>query len=374
MPRALPLVATLVTLGTVWSAEPVRPLDWKPIKPVTTTPTPAPVVPSRMTSEATPATFAAPASTSSRTPTTELNSDGSRFTPFNGMMLQPMVISEVDGDTILGLQWDLDLSLIHNRLTSFIRGLPKSDGNRSIAKGSFDLDARVQMAGQSAAKPALNPGNHQDMGLVGTAGYGFVGAAGSANHFSDDASSLYFRADAGVGLEADQLLKTRQMITGVSITATPSLSADLADYNILDWIPRVGRFLSGDDWTDNGSGRALPTITVGVDNVSASDNDLRQAIAPNDTSYMRLHVAFAGKAPVWRLPGSDQYINGTISLDLYREMSAPTSVTNAGIDNIDHLTVGVDIPSGLSLNFNYGELPMDPVRRAYFTMGWKFTL
>jgi len=380
MPRALPLVATLITLGTAWSAEPVRPLDWKPIKPVDTAPTPAPVVPSRMNSAETPATGATPTASPAPAPADALDSDGSRFTPFNGLALQPMVISEVkggskvEGDTVIGIQWDLDLSLIHNRLTAFMRGLPESDGNRTIAKAALDLDLRVKAAGQSAAEAELNPGNHQDMGLFGTAGYGFVGSAGTANHLSDDATSLYFRADAGVGMENDQNFKNRQTVIGINLTATPSLSADLADYNILDWIPRVGRFLSGDDWNDSGSGRALPTFTIGFESVSASNNDLRDAIAPDDSSYTRLHLAFAGQAPIWRLPGSDRYIDGTISFDYYSELSAPSAVTDAGIDNLDHLTIGVAMPNGINMNLNYGERPMDPVRRGYFTVGWKFTL
>jgi hypothetical protein len=377
MPRALPLVATLLAIGSVWSAEPapepVRPLDWKPIVPVSTAPatSPAPAAP------ATPApapAYTAPAAVEAKPAVPLAVADASRFIPFNGVIIEPRVISTVNGETVAGVGWNLDFSLIHNRVTALVRGLPESDAYRTVVKDQLDFDLQVEGFGQIAADPDLNPANHQSGKLLASAGYGLVGAAGSANAFSDDASSLYFDAAVAVGLETNQSLSSSQMVTGIRLITTPSLKADLADFNIFDWIPRVGRFLSGDDWSDNGSGRAMPIITLGLDNVSAGSNDLRDQVAPDDSSYMRIHVAITGRAPIWHLPFSDQYLYGTASVEAFQELSPPSAVDDSGLDFIDNVSLGLEMPNNLTISVHRGELPMDPGRRTYWTLGWKLTL
>lgn len=186
-------------------------------------------------------------------------------------------------------------------------------------------------------------------------------------------STQYFwRVSGHASLESNQDFSRKQyayglLATGVIRAWNPKSA--WADFNLFDW-PFAGlRYLTGADDRFQPSGRALPLLLVGLEQIDPAKNSDRLALEPDGAKYGRWRGELAMKTKIARVGGSDVWAFG--SYRVFREISPSPAIRAAGLDRFEYWAVGLEMENGLGVTYSKGKLPLDRKSEQVFDIGYK---
>lgn len=301
------------------------------------------------------------------------------------------------GDSSLGIEYSYERSLKEHELDRRV-GHPMSLSFTVHAKGNIAFD------------PKRNPDDFLDTGasfdVFGSKG-GFAPVAdaaewqahvqeliSTASQFTGTAEELdaspvwreiesqvgsrlrtqyFWRASGNFSYESNQDFTKRQYAYGFLASAVVRAwnpESAWTEFNVFDW-PFAGlRYLTGADATFSPSGRALPVVVVGLEQVDPAKNTDRLAVDPDDSTFARWRGELSMKTKVARVGGQDVWAYG--SYRLFREISPSTAIRAAGLANFEYWAVGLEMTNGLGITYSKGKLPLDRKSDQVFEIGYKF--
>jgi hypothetical protein len=186
-------------------------------------------------------------------------------------------------------------------------------------------------------------------------------------------STQYFwRASGSFALESNQDFTQRQyaygfLASGVIRAWNPKSA--WAGFNVLDW-PFAGlRYLTGAEPKFQPSGRALPLVLAGLEQVDPQKNTARLAVDPGKSGYGRWRGEVTMKSKVARIGGNDMWAFG--SYRVFREVSPSSAIRRAGLANFEYWAAGLELGNGLGVTYSKGKLPFERKTEQVFDIGYK---
>lgn len=189
-------------------------------------------------------------------------------------------------------------------------------------------------------------------------------------------STQYFwRASGNFSLESNQDFTSRQMAYGLQLGGVIRAWNDesgWAQFNVLDWPFAALRYLSGAEPAFHSSGRALPLVLAGIDQVNPAQNEARLAVDPDKSSYGRARGEVSFKTRVARLNGKDLWF--VANYRVYAEFSPSAAIRAAKLDRFDSVALGLEFENGLGVTYSTGKLPLDQAANRVFDIGYRLKL
>ena len=184
-----------------------------------------------------------------------------------------------------------------------------------------------------------------------------------------------WRASGNFSLESNQDFTSRQMAYGLQLGGVIRAwneDAAWAQFNVLDWPFAALRYLSGAEPAFHPSGRALPLVLVGIDQVNPEKNEARLAVDPDKSSYGRARAEVSFKTRVARLNGKDLWF--VANYRGYSEFGASAAIRAAHLDRFDYVALGLEFENGLGVTYSTGKLPLDQAANRVFDVGYRLKL
>ena len=158
---------------------------------------------------------------------------------------------------------------------------------------------------------------------------------------SDDTAYLV-GLDVHAGFEADQRFDDFHALYGLDLRLVTYPSAALAKLNVLDY---PFRLLRGDFLTNDPPFVApLPSLRVTIDQVDASENEMRSMLTDDD-SFSRISGELGFRTLVARIGSTGVRFSG--SYRYFHEFDAPDAIEDAGLDSFDYYSLRLIFPFGV---------------------------
>ena len=125
------------------------------------------------------------------------------------------------------------------------------------------------------------------------------------------------------------------------------------------------RVLSGLDQALSPRGSVIPTVLVGIEQVSPQDDSLRAQIE-NESAYPRFKGEISFKTPISRSA------NFLANFRYYKELGASSGIKNASIDEFVHFTSSVSLSNGMFVSYTTGKLPFDKTNDQIYELGFRY--
>lgn len=185
---------------------------------------------------------------------------------------------------------------------------------------------------------------------------------------------IYWQGTGRIAMEHNQDFSSRQALYGLELGATMrSWSQDglAAKANFFDYPAAAIRWLTGmdDGWTP--SGKAWPGLVVGIDQVQPDENRSRRTVGDTD-SFSRFRLEAGMKSSIGEYDDKPVWLN--VGYRYFQEFGSSSAVEDAGLDQFNHVQVAIDFPTGWSLSYSAGRLPLDVQDDSVFSLGFKTSL
>ena len=186
--------------------------------------------------------------------------------------------------------------------------------------------------------------------------------------FETDRRQLFWNLSGHAAVESNQDFSSKQYAYGVAFGLVGKSHRDSDGwYNILDYPAALLRVLTGTDTRLQPSGRAFPSVLIGVDLVDPKDNEARLAADPDDAPFTRFKAEIAYKSVIAQCRGEKVYLG--LSYRYFKEFSASGAVEAAGLEEHSYLAVCLDLPGGFYVSYADGKLPLDQKDDQIFELG-----
>jgi hypothetical protein len=188
-----------------------------------------------------------------------------------------------------------------------------------------------------------------------------------AAHFS---TQYLWDLKARASYESDQQLRNRQWAYGAELL-----------WQMRDWRPRsetgwlnlpdypfaVTRWLfEGGDFAP--SGRTLPSLAVGVDQIDPQQDAERLKVDPRKDRYTRWRAEVAFKTRLLRWEGAPLYVEAAYRC--FQEQGAAAAIGAARLDRFNYFAAKIDLPGRFFVSYARGKLPFDRKSDEVFGLGW----
>jgi hypothetical protein len=306
---------------------------------------------------------------------------------------------EADGtnsDTSLGLEYSFEKSMRDHELDAAV-GYPLS------------LSFTVHAKGNVAFKPSRNPNDFLDTGasfdVFGSKG-GFVPTAtpdkwatatqaaiqqlstfeGTPAELDNSpqwkafmasvgaqlSTQYFWRVSGNYSLETNQDFTQRQHAYGFhasGVIRAWNPNSAWAKFNVLDWPFAALRTLLQSASATASSGRALPLVLVGLDQIDPKKNAERLQVDPDKSSYARWRGEVSMKSLVAKVSDQDVWIMANYRF--YSEISPSAAIRAAKLNRFEYFAVGLALENGISLSYTTGKLPLDRKGDQVYELGFK---
>lgn len=186
-------------------------------------------------------------------------------------------------------------------------------------------------------------------------------------------STQYFwRAVGNFSLESNQSFTSRQTTYGLHASGVIRAWNDQsawAQFNVFDWPFACLRYLTGADPALRPSGRAIPLVLVGIDQVDPTKDTARLAADPDKSSFGRWRGEAAMKTKVAKIADQDLWF--VADYRIYDEMSPSAKIRTAQLDRFEYFAMGFELKSGASFTYSTGKLPLDRKSDQVYDLGYK---
>lgn len=190
---------------------------------------------------------------------------------------------------------------------------------------------------------------------------------------SPQLSTQYFWRLAGsYSLESNQDFTKRQHAYGFhasTVIRAWNPNSAWAKFNIFDWPFAAVRTVLQSAPATAASGRALPLLLVGIDQIDAKQNSDRLKVDPDKSSYARWRGEASLKSLVAKVGSQDVWI--TANYRFYTENSPSAAIRAAKLHRFEYFAVGLALENGISFSYSTGKLPLDREGDKVFDVGFK---
>lgn len=177
---------------------------------------------------------------------------------------------------------------------------------------------------------------------------------------------------ANLAIESDQDFSDKQYVYGAVVTGVPRNWNPKSPSNMLnffDWPAAAVRKATGlDDWQPRGT--AWPSFLAAVELVDPDENSARLAIDPDDDEYPRFRFELGYKSVVTEYEDDEIWL--ALGYRYYAEIGPSSQIRNADQHEFSYFAVSINHPSGLSLSYAAGRLPLDVEDDSVIELGFKF--
>jgi hypothetical protein len=186
-------------------------------------------------------------------------------------------------------------------------------------------------------------------------------------------TELMWDVSGHASLESNQDFSSKQYAYGVLVGFVLrewNPGAPLANFNLFDYPAAFLRVMTGSDSQFRPSGRAWPSLSVGLDLVDPSQDEARRAIGETG-KYARWRGELAMRTEVAQIEQRSLWL----SLDwrYYHDLDAPDPVDQADLEMQSFFAASLDFPQGWFLRYATGKLPVDQTDTDVFELGFKYS-
>lgn len=186
-------------------------------------------------------------------------------------------------------------------------------------------------------------------------------------------STQYFwRLTGNYSLESNQDFTKRQHAYGFhasGVIRAWNENSAWAKFNILDWPFAAVRTVLHSASATGASGRALPLLLVGLDQVDPKENADRLKVDPDTSSYARWRGEASMKSLVAKIGEQDVWV--TANYRFYTESSPSAAIRAANLHRFEYFAIGLALENGISFSYSTGKLPLDREGDKVFDVGFK---
>ena len=170
-----------------------------------------------------------------------------------------------------------------------------------------------------------------------------VKANGIDKLIEDEPGASYYWLDFHGGVEANQDYSQTHTLFGLAGAYSYQPAADHARYNVFDAPFRLLR-QSFSGQTDTDYTAPYPSLLLGIERLDADEKDPRSALT-TDRNFTRAKAEIAFNTQVANLGG--QIVRLNASYRYFKELSAPSAVKAADLDEFNFFTVSLRFPAQL---------------------------
>jgi hypothetical protein len=177
---------------------------------------------------------------------------------------------------------------------------------------------------------------------------------------------LFLSADFDADVEHDQTFTNVQFVGSAQIRGKV-LSP------IFDWpfslIRRVTSDSDGEpkNWLNRAGG---PYFWGGIGYVDASENDARQALTTEHSSFARAHAGVSYRTEIFGTTEANA-VALELSWRYYYEINAPGVIKAQHLDDISYFKATFLLPKGIFIEYTDGKLPVDVAGGSTVSVGWR---
>jgi hypothetical protein len=291
-----------------------------------------------------------------------------QFKPENGKVFS---INRMSYELAIDGSYAFDEAKNNQDLSTITANFKMAHGN--FGKLSF-VEKEISDAYLACLAPLKVPTSEAEAATFDRAGMACAKANGIDKKVKgDDDPAYYYWVDFHGGVEANQDYSQTHTLFGLTAALAYQPDSAGANYNLFDlpfsWLRQAF-----------GSARYVapyPSLLLGIDRIDADENDPRSALTA-DTTFSRLKAEVAFATQVANFSG--QILRLTTSYRYYKEMSAPSAVKAAGLDEFNFFTASLRFPAKmlpliesdayeLFVSYTDGKLPFGVANDQTFEVG-----
>jgi len=224
--------------------------------------------------------------------------------------------------------------------------------NLKLARGSFGklkvIDATISNAFLNCLNAIPFPTSEADIPAYDRNSSKCVKANGIDKAISADTDSSYYWLDFHGGVEANQDYSQTHTLFGLSGAYARQPSRDHRHYNLLDAPFRLLRSAfdtqSKDEFAKTDYVAPYPSVLLGIERLDADEQDPRSALT-TETTFTRAKAEIAFNTQLANFGGEIVRLNA--SYRYFKELSAPSAVKAAELDEFDFFTASLRFPARL---------------------------
>jgi hypothetical protein len=182
-------------------------------------------------------------------------------------------------------------------------------------------------------------------------------------------TQYYMQLSANTSLEANQDYTKKNYTYGLQLgLEIKDWNPEGCFYNVLDYPLAALRVLDGADDSFRPRGNALPSVLFNLDQVIPTKTDPRYKLDPN--AYSRVNFEIDYKTLIGSLNSSRLFFES--SYRVYKDLSPSDTITKAGLNLSQLLTLSLRLDNGLFVSYSTGKLPFDRQNDKTYQIGWGY--
>jgi hypothetical protein len=185
-------------------------------------------------------------------------------------------------------------------------------------------------------------------------------------------TQYYCELAADGGIESDQSFSQKQYTYGGHLGFDIkgwNPDSPWARFNIFDYPFAATRLLLQNDTAWSPRGSALPTVIVGVDQVTPTGNDPR-AMVGDESDFPRFKLEAGYRTMAGHINGEAAFFEANVRY--YQELGASAAVKAASLDHATVFTAVLLLPKGMYVSYSVGRLPFDVKDSQVYEIGFHY--
>ena len=181
---------------------------------------------------------------------------------------------------------------------------------------------------------------------------------------------FFWDLQAHATLESDQQFHKKQWAYGGKLSLVGrdwKNNSALGRANVFDYPFAATRWLfNKEDFMP--SGRTLPSLVIGLDQVDPSKDEERFKLDSSKDKFTRWRAEAAFKTRVLTWEQQKLFVRATYRY--FKEASPSAAIEKAGRDEFKYFVVKVDLPAKFFATYTRGKLPFDRKSGEVYALGW----
>ena len=198
-------------------------------------------------------------------------------------------------------------------------------------------------------------------------------ARGMAELWDSLSTQTYLTFGPHLSYETDQTFDRNQYAVGVKLGVDVKAwnpTSGLAKANVFDWPAALLRVLTGTDSGFHPSGSSIPTLEAQLQRVTPGSSPERDA-AGGSGAFNRVQLTLRSRSRAAEL-GDGNLVWLDLTWRHFREMGPSDAIRAAGLDRSTRFLVVLEGPTGFTVSWATGRLPLDTTDGDRWGLGWRF--